>query len=149
MSDELEIKTMVEALTENIGVKLGGSIRLSFFKLAERLMKSEEFINMEKSIQQLTLDLLALSIFYNEIISPLQGGQSFITIAKKSNASTIRIGKDKLDQSFSEKARKCVNHFTYILDKNSIPISLLSFSSLHNFVDNIKNTLNKQNESMD
>jgi hypothetical protein len=150
MPFELEIKEMVEALTEGIGARLGRSVRSSFFKLAERLMRYEEFIKMERPFQQMTLDLLALSIFYNEIISPLEGGHSFVSLAEKSKASHIRIGSDKLTHKFVNSASSCVRNFYSILHKNDIPLNLLSFSSLNCFIDNIKDSLERrQHETVD
>lgn len=141
MSIELEKKEMIIALTENIGAKLGRSVRSSFFELVKRLMRNDEFNKMEIPIQQMTLDLLALSIFYNEIISPLEGGRSFLALAKKSKASHIRIGEDKLTEKFANRASYCLGKFYSILDNNNIPLNLLSFSTLNSFIDNIKSAL--------
>lgn len=150
MSFELEKKEMVETLTVGIGAELGRKVRLSFFTLAERLMKYERFITMERPIQQMTLDLLALSIFYNEIICPLEGSQSFLLFIEKANASHIRIGSDKLTDQFAKRARNCVSVFYSILNRYKIPNNLLSFSSLNSFLENIETTLKqRQDESMD
>jgi len=128
---------MVVAITEGVGAHIGRSVRSSFYKLADRLPSVTNFSKLDFSMQQQIIDILALSIFYNEVVQPLESGRAFFSLASRSNATHIRIGADKLTSRFAGRSLYCVSSFYAILQQHDINTEMLSFSTLQEFVTKI------------
>jgi hypothetical protein len=137
MSTELDQSGMIDALTDGIGGILGRKARSSFYKLVERLEKMPEYQSKKPPIQQHILDILALSIVYNQIVVPLESSRGFMQLAKEAGASHVRIAKHKLDDRFIMSARKCSNLFYAMLGESKIPVSLLAFATLKELIENV------------
>ena len=81
--------------------------------------------------------MLAVATFYSVVVFPMEAGHSFMNVARMAGATHVRIGRDQLTDRFGSQMRSAVCAFKGILVKASIPVQLLSFSSLSEFVKNI------------
>lgn len=140
MNNRIDDLTMLQALTDGIGADLGRPIRASFFELFGRLKKHERFLALETLEQQQLVDLLALSIFYNHVIVPLESGSSLLSLVRMADATHIRLGRDKLTPKLAARFRACAWAFLDIIRQQNIPKELLSFPTLNAFIANYKVT---------
>lgn len=141
---------LISALTDGIGAYLGRSIRASYRRLFERVCKDAHFKQLDYITRQEIVDILALAIFYSEVISPLESGQSFLSLTRKAKATHVRIAKDKISLRVGRRFGVCVNAFQKILRTHHIPVDVLSFSTITSLINNVcaaKETA--QREAMD
>ena len=137
MIEGLDKSGVIEALTDGIGGILGRRARSSFYKLVDRLEQMPEYHSKKPAVQQHLLDILALSVVYNQVVIPLDSSRSFMDLAKEAGATHVRIAKHKLDARFVTSARKCSNLFHAMLNEAKIPVSLLSFATLKELISNV------------
>jgi hypothetical protein len=150
MNLQVDDKSLITALTNGIGAVLGRRARSSFFELARRLPGVPEFNGLEVSSQQQIVDILALAVFYDTVVFPLKGGMAFQEIAKRAGVTHVRIGRDKLTDKFSRNMQLCVNDFHVLLRHVEVPVDLLSFATLSNFVRGvIALAEQRENEALD
>jgi len=150
MTEQLDCESMVIALTNGVGAQLGGPIRASFFELAERLCSHKSFAPLHHDDKQALVDLLALSIFYNQVISPLESSSHLLALAQKAQATHIRLGSDKLTPSLTARFGACAGSFQRILREQHISTDLMSFSTLKEFIANYMSAKDRPtNEAVD
>jgi hypothetical protein len=149
MNNDLDKDTMIKALTDGIGARLGRPVRSSFYELASRLNREKDFVKLEHQTKQVVIDILALALFYNVVIAPLENASSLFSLLRNSDATHIRIGKDKLTPHIIHRFGRCVGFFKDILQSYKIPPDLLSFSTLKIFIKNVKLFLEKPHETLD
>lgn len=133
----IDTDSLIISLTDGIGVHLGKHARSSFYELYPRLSKVPQYNRTNLPMQQLIVDLLAVAVVYNEVISPLESGQHFSELTRNAGATHIRIGKDKLTGKFAARMRYCVADFHSMLKAQDVPVELLTFSSMKEFVNQI------------
>ena len=150
MQPTLDTNTIVISLTSGIGPDLGRKVRSSFYRLYERLPQVSDFKKHAVETQQLIVDILALSIFYNTVIFPLESGRSFQSLVARAGATHIRIGKTQLDQRFGRRMNQCIIDFEILLNKFQIPPYLLTFANLKDFVQEIISQIEiREHETLD
>lgn len=143
MTEQLDCRSVVIALTDGVGAQLGGPIRASYFELVERLRCQKAFAPLHHDDKQALIDLLAFSIFYNQVISPLESGSCLLALAQKAQATHIRLGDDKLTPNLSARFGACAGSFQKILRGQHIPSDLMSFSTLREFITNYVSAKNR------
>ncbi len=134
MTDELDVEQVLLALTDGIGADLGRSVRASYYETLKRLTVHESFLQLDLVSRQELVDILALSMFYNIVISPLESGQSLLSLVQRAKATHVRIGHDKLTPVLAARFGSCASAFHKILSKQRIPVDVLSFPSLNVFI---------------
>jgi len=145
----IDNESVIRALTSGIGAHLGRQALRSFFELESRLKRVPDYTQLDSRSQQLVVDLLALSVFYTTVISPLESSTELFSIANRAGATHIRIGEDKLTSTVALNMQRCVRGFTDVLRRTDVPIDLLSFSSLPRFVKRIVTVAAfKENEAL-
>ena len=151
MNNTSELDTqLLMALTDGIGAQLGRPVRASFFEVLKRLAKHKVFVSLEALDRQRLVDLLALSVFYNQVIAPLESGSSLLSLARRADATHVRLGRDRLTTRLAAQFRACAGAFASIIDDQNIPRDLLSFPTLTVFIDNYLETRDRlAHETMD
>lgn len=146
----VDTKSVIVALTDGIGVPLGRAARSSYFELIRRLAGNERFNRLDPTGRQQVADVLALSIFYGQVVAPLESGRSLLRLAHGAQAQEVRIGRDKLSKKFSDRIGGCVAAFQRILRAQRIPKEVLSFAKLDNFINNVMSAREKaKRETLD
>ncbi len=150
MSDQQDTQTLIIALTDGIGAELGRAVRSSYYELLARLSKHAFFLCLDRTSRQQVVDILALSMFYKTVISPLESAQSMLSLAHKAGATHVRIGRDKITPALVSRFDACAGAFHKILKTQQIPSDVLSFSTLKAFITNVLTTREKvQSEAVD
>lgn len=129
---------MIFVLTDGVGTVLGRRVRSSYYELKSRLPKDPAFKLLDVSTQQQIVDILAISLFYTEIISPLESGRSLLSLAHTAKATHVRMGRDKLTSQTIRKFTGCVMAFHELLAFHKIPVEVLSFDTLKSFIRNVQ-----------
>ncbi len=137
MADQLDIQSVVVALTDGIGSDLGRSVRASYYETLKRLVSHESFIRLDHASRQELVDILALSNFYNIVVAPLESGRSLLSLAQRAQATHVRIGRDKLTSTLANRFAACAGAFHGILAGQQIPAAVLSFPTLSVFIENV------------
>lgn len=134
MHTDIDSKGVILALTEGVGAHFGRAARRSFFQQLDRLESIPAFLNRSLSEQQSLVDLLALAAFYQTTVVPLSSSSRFISILNKSGATHLRVGSDKLDRGYAGRAMAARDGFYQILNQKQIPVHLLSYATLREFI---------------
>lgn len=137
MPTEIDNQSVIIALTDGVGAHLGRRTRASFFELQSRLPRVAAFSRLDDASKQQVVDMLAVATFYSVVVFPLEAGSSFMHVARAAGATHVRIGSDQLTNRFGSEMRRAVGAFNYLLNTSGIPVEVLSFSTLSEFVDNI------------
>jgi len=141
---------VLRILTNGIGAELGKPIRLSYYQLKEKLLtrinKSENLTIDEENIQ-IILDVIALSVFHQNIITPFYGSNNFIERLENFNVKSISIGTYSLVADDKRKISTCTKAFYAILKKVGLSPTNLAISTIDNFVEGIKNRHITEDES--
>ena len=146
----LDDQSVIVALTNGVGAHLGKRARSSFFELARRLPRVRAFTDLDMDAKQQIVDILALSAFYSTVVFPLESGTAFLAVAEKAGASHVRIGKDRLTAQFGAKMRLCISNFHSMLQTAQVPLALLSFATLADFVRSVITVAQeRENEDLD
>lgn len=150
MSNQLDTNTLVTALTDGIGAELGRAVRSSYYELLTRLSRHELFLRLDYTSRQQVIDVLALSMFYNTVIAPIESARSLLSLANKAAATHVRIGHDKITPALGNRFGSCAGAFRKILRTQQIPSDLLSFATLKDFMINVLNAKETaQREALD
>lgn len=137
MDNQIDRDDLIVALTDGIGTYLGRSIRASYYQLFERVCKDDHFKQLDHVTRQEIVDILALAIFYNKVISPLESGQSLLSLVQKAEATHVRIAKDKISPRLGRRFGVCVRAFQKILRTQHIPVDVLSFPTITSLITNV------------
>lgn len=137
MTTEIDKHSVIVALTDGVGAHLGRRTRAAFFELEKRLPRVAAFSRLDDASKQQVVDMLAVATFYSVVVFPLQAGASFMNVARTAGASHVRIGRDQLTDRFGSDMRGAVSAFNALLNASCIPMEVLSFSTLAEFVENI------------
>jgi hypothetical protein len=131
MKSEIEYSDeMIKVLTNGIGVELGKPIRFCYYELKETLLKSIKFHPKATTDDvQLAIDLLALSIFQQNIITPFFGARNMMERLEEYRVSSIRMANYTLGEDDRATIRHCTNTFYAILKRFGLLPSSLDFSS--------------------
>lgn len=102
------------------------------------LEKYEAFFLLKEDEEIIEL-LLALSVFYKRIISNLDAATKFYgKVTSNSDASAVQIGNYKLTQSETNKLYSVIISYNQLLEKYSIPNSLMEYNETIELLKNIK-----------
>ena len=83
--------------------------------------------------------VLAMSIFINQVLSPLENASSFTNYIRERGVSALKIRDYVLDQKEYIKIKKALYHFDHIMKKFKLKMKNFDLSNLKEFIDvNIK-----------
>lgn len=83
--------------------------------------------------------VLAMSVFSNQVLSPLENASSFTKYIQEMGVSALRIRDYVLDNQENTKIKKALYHFGHIMTKFKLEMKNFDLSNLEEFIDvNIK-----------
>ena len=138
MNENIDRDEAVFALTEGVGSILGRTIRRSYYLQLERMEKRKDYQRYSQQKKQAFVDILAIATFYQEVISPLESAKSILNILEGSGATHLRLGGDKITKKFTGRAYYATADFYTNLQKHEIPIGILSYPTLGDFMKNVR-----------
>jgi len=134
---------MLNIVTKGIGVELSKPIRLSYYNYIRELQKNTKFQNATSDIRLFLIDILALSLFNQKVITPLYGVGNFLDGSRKYGVNKIRMGSYDLDNEFYSTASNITRQFYAIVKKYDLNIEALHIASVNDFVDQWLKTIKK------
>jgi hypothetical protein len=142
----LDKQTVIEALTDGIGVHFGRASRRSFYHQLDRLERDPVFRDSTAEEQQCLADLLALAAFYQCVIVPVNSSANFIDVLRRAGATHLRVGADKLDERYADRALAVTARFNATLRQAEIPEKLLTYATLNHFVRSARHLIRGDEE---
>ena len=138
MNEDIDRDEAIFALTDGVGGILGRAIRQSYYVQLARMEKRKDYQRYSPQERQAFVDLLAIATFYQEIISPLESAKSILSILEDSGDTHLRLGGDKITKKFTGRAYYATTDFYTNLKKFEIPVAILSYPTLGDFVKNVR-----------
>ena len=142
----LDRQSLIEALTDGIGVHFGRASRRSFFEQLDRLERHAVFRASTPEEQQGLADLLAIAAFYQCVIVPINSSANFISVLKRAGATHLRVAGDKLDQRYANRALAVATGFKASLRQAEIPEKLLAYATISQFARSARHFLREGEE---
>jgi signal-transduction protein with cAMP-binding, CBS, and nucleotidyltransferase domain len=142
----LDRQSVIEALTDGIGVHFGRASRRSFFEQLDRLERHPIFRDSTPEEQQGLADLLALAAFYQCVIVPINSSANFISVLRRAGATHLRVAGDKLDQRYANRALAVATGFKTTLRQAKIPEKVLTYATINQFVRTARHLLREGEE---
>lgn len=127
---------MIRILTDGIGSKVGRSLRIDFGNKHKAFEVNETFKTLDEQDQLAILDLLALTLFFEQVFAPISGAYQMYSNAKKIGVSKIQMSTYSIDGVFARDFEKASRRFIAILHAFNIQTSQLGFTSVREFVEN-------------
>jgi len=126
---------MIDALTRDIGIELVKPIRISYYDKKRFLEKNENYKNSPDDMKQFLIDMMAMSIFNQQVIVPLYGAINFGSDTKKYGVEQVKMGSYMLDHNFYSEVNETTKQFYAITKKYGIAIESLQIPSINEFVE--------------
>lgn len=126
---------MINALTKGIGADLYKPIRMAYYDKKRALEKNEAYKSCAAEMQQFLLDVMALSIFNQQVITPLHGASNFASGTRQYGVKRVRMASYDLDRKFYSDVDQITKQFFAITKKYDLPIEHLHVSSLSEFAE--------------
>ncbi|HKI55429.1 MAG TPA: hypothetical protein VJ987_14990 [Anaerolineales bacterium] len=126
---------MINALTKGIGVELYKPIRIAYYNKKSFLEKSESYKQCSNEMKLFLLDVLALSIFNQQVITPIHGARNFASGTRKYGVTRVRMASYHLDKEFYSDADRITKQFFAITKEYGLSVEHLHVSSINEFVE--------------
>ncbi len=126
---------MINSLTKGIGIELYKPLRISYYNKKRFLEKNDHFQKSTERNKQFLIDIMALSIFNQQIILPFHGAANFAAGTKSYGVTRVRMASYHLDKEFYVLANNVTHQFFAITKNYGLSIENLHISSISVFVD--------------
>lgn len=126
---------MINILTRGIGIELVKPIRISYYDKKRYLEKDENYKNNTDDIKQFLIDMMAMSVFNQQVIVPLYGASNFGSATKEYGVKQVRMGSYMLDNNFYSEVDETTKQFYAITREYGIAIESLHISSISEFIE--------------
>lgn len=126
---------MINILTKGIGIELGKPIRMSYYDKKKLFGKNENYKNCTDDIKQFLIDMMAMSIFNQQVIVPLHGAANFGSDTKKYGVEQVKMGSYMLNNNFYSEVNETTKQFYAITKEYGIAIESLHISSINEFIE--------------
>ena len=126
---------MIDALTRGIGIELSKPIRISYYEKKRYLEKDARYLQSPKEIKIFLVDVMALSIFNQQAITPLHGASNFSSGAKAYGVTRVRMGTYHLDKEFYTITDRITRQFFAICKEYGLNVEQLHISSVSEFTN--------------
>jgi hypothetical protein len=132
---------MVNALTSGIGSELGRTIRLKYYDQKRRAFNHMLTSKWGEQESTLLCDLIALAVFYELIIVPLQGSLNFMEFTASFGVSQVRMGEYTVGTHHIQSAGSAVKQFFGILGEYQINSGALALGDMDTFLQNVSSLI--------
>jgi len=96
-------------------------------------------IKIDQEKHEMLMIVLAMSVFYNQILSPLANATSFSDYIQERGVTALKISGYVLDTQEYKKIKKALYHFNYIMQDYNLEIQNFDLSNIKAFIDlNVK-----------
>ena len=134
MAESFDESTVINALTDGVGLHFGVASRKSFYEQLKRLQSHEMFRPRSAAEKQRLVDLLAMAAFFQTVIIPIRSSAKFVGVLRSAGATHLRVAGEKLGPEYARRARATADSFGYLLSQLEIPEHLLMYPTLKDFI---------------
>lgn len=131
---------VLKILTNGLGVELGKPIRIRYYDLKKRLFYNdyaESRLDNKENIQ-IALDLIALSIYYQNLIVPFYGSLKFYDKLTNFDVNSIAMGAYSFNSEDRNRMETCTKAFFSIMKKVRLSPSDLVISDVKDIFELIE-----------
>ena len=132
---------MIRLFTKKLPYEIS---RPLFFEYTDKEREIKQIIKgyrrqIDQDQYEMLMIVLAMSIFSNQVLSPLENASSFTNYIQERGVSALRIRDYVLDQIEYKKIMKVLYHFAHIMTKFKVEMKNFDLSNIKEFIDvNIK-----------
>lgn len=126
---------MIDALTKGIGADLGKPLRFSYYEKKRYVEKNAQYMECSKWTKLFILDVLALSLYNQSVVTPLHGATNFYNDTRKEGVTRIRMGNYHIDKDFFRQTSRITRQFYAILKSYGIRVESLHVASITEFIE--------------